>query len=97
MNNRLKQSEFYSEYPHILEHLQGLVNPAAESALSHNLLHLVRLRASQINQCGFYQHMHADKARKSNENQARLDVLSAWKELDCFDNKERVALEWTQA
>ena len=97
MNNRIKQSEFYSEYPHILEHLQGLVNPAAESALSHKLLHLVRLRASQINQCGFCQHMHADEARKSNENQARLDVLSAWKEQDCFDNKERVALEWTEA
>lgn len=97
MNNRIKQSEFYSEYPHILEHLQGLVTPSSESPLSHKLLHLVRLRASQINQCGFCQHMHTDEARKSNENQARLDVLSAWKELNCFNKEERVALEWTEA
>ena len=97
MNNRIKQSEFYSEYPHILEHLQGLVKPSVESTLSQKLIHLVRLRASQINQCGFCQHMHAGEARQSDENQARLDVLTAWREMNCFTHEERVALEWTEA
>ncbi|MFD3323391.1 carboxymuconolactone decarboxylase family protein [Alteromonas macleodii] len=59
--------------------------------------HAVKLRASQINQCGFCQHMHAEEARESDENQSRLDVLSAWRELDCFSFEERTALAWTEA
>jgi len=97
MTNRIKQSEFYSKHPHILEHLAGLVNVSNTSQLNESLIHMVRLRASQINQCGFCQKMHADEARAAGEKQARLDVLSAWRELDCFTNEERTALEWTEA
>ena len=97
MKKRITQSELYSEYPHILEHLTGLVKPSVKSTLSHKLIHLVKLRASQINQCGFCQHMHAEEARVSDENQSRLDVLSAWRELDCFNFEERTALAWTEA
>lgn len=97
MKKRITQSELYSEYPHILEHLTGLVKPSVKSTLSHKLIHLVKLRASQINQCGFCQHMHAEEARESDENQSRLDVLSAWRELDCFSFEERTALAWTEA
>lgn len=97
MNKRITQSELYSEYPHILEHLTGLAKPLHGSTLSHKLIHLVTLRASQINQCGLCQHMHAEEAREAGENQERLDVLSAWRELHCFTPEERAALEWTEA
>lgn len=97
MSNRITQHEFYSEYPHILEHLTDLVNPNDTSQLSHRLIHLVRLRASQINQCGFCQKMHADEARGSGEAQTRLDVLAAWKEVDCLSYEEKTALAWTEA
>jgi AhpD family alkylhydroperoxidase len=74
MNKRITQSELYSEYSHILEHLTGLAKPLHGSTLSHKLIHLVTLRASQINQCGFCQHMHAEEAREAGENQEKLDV-----------------------
>ena len=45
MKKRITQSELYSEYPHILEHLTGLVKPSVKSTLSHKLIHLVELRA----------------------------------------------------
>ena len=41
--------------------------------------------------------IYAEEARESDENQSRLDVLSAWRELDCFSFEERTALAWTEA
>jgi alkylhydroperoxidase family enzyme len=41
--------------------------------------------------------MHANEARKDGEQQHRLDVLPAWREVDIFSARERAALAWTEA
>jgi AhpD family alkylhydroperoxidase len=61
------------------------------------LLHLIKLRASQINGCAFCLDMHAHEARADGESQQRLDVLPAWEETNFFDERERAALGWTEA
>ncbi|KXJ60813.1 MAG: alkylhydroperoxidase [Alteromonas sp. Nap_26] len=97
MLERISQTTFYKHCPNVVAQLSGLTEFAESSPLTPSLLHLVRLRASQINRCGFCQKMHADEARRDGETQDRLDVLAAWRELSCFTAQERVALAWTEA
>lgn len=97
MEHRISQSSLYEQCPRLVNHLTALGEVPEAANLSPRLLHLVKLRASQLNHCGFCQKMHADEARADGEVQSRLDVLPAWKELSCFTTKERAALEWTEA
>jgi AhpD family alkylhydroperoxidase len=96
MQQRINQPDVYKLQPALLKSLIGL-GDAAASELEHSLIHLVKLRASQINGCAFCQHMHANEARKDDEQQHRLDVLPAWREVTIFSARERAALAWTEA
>jgi AhpD family alkylhydroperoxidase len=96
MQKRINQPDVYKLQPALLKSLIGL-GDAAASELEHSLIHLVKLRASQINGCAFCQHMHANEARKDGEQQHRLDVLPAWREVNIFSARERAALAWTEA
>src|SRR5690606_24292368 len=59
--------------------------------------HLLRLRASQINQCAFCVRLHARDALASGASADRVAVLSAWKETQYFSSTERAALELVEA
>lgn len=96
MSKRIPQNDVYKLQPAIAKSLIGLGDTAA-GELEHSLIHLVKLRASQLNGCAFCQHMHVNEARKDGELQHRLDVLPAWKEVDIFSARERAALAWTEA
>jgi len=65
--------------------------------LEHALLELVKTRASQINGCAFCLEMHTREARAAGESEARLYLLNAWRESPLYTNRERAALEWTEA
>src|SRR5436189_4324791 len=67
------------------------------SRLEPSLLELVRLRASQINGCAFCIDMHTKDARANGETEQRLYTLSVWRETPFFTDRERAALEWTEA
>jgi AhpD family alkylhydroperoxidase len=53
----------------------------------------VRLRASQINGCGFCTDMHTKEALHAGESQQRLNLVAAWREAKVFTEAERAALE----
>ena len=58
---------------------------------------LVKARASQINSCAFCIDMHMKELRHQGESEARLFLLSAWREAEeFFTPKERAALAWTE-
>jgi AhpD family alkylhydroperoxidase len=67
------------------------------SGLERSLYELVKTRASQINGCAYCLDMHTKDARKAGETEQRLYVLSAWRETPFFTERERAALEWTEA
>ena len=86
-----------SLYKTVIE-LERLASEALASAgVAKGFSHLLRLRASQVNQCAFCARMHARDALASGESSDRLAVLSAWKETDYFTLKERAALELVEA
>lgn len=64
-----------------------------ESSLPAATQELVKLRASQINGCGFCTDMHAKDAAAAGETQLRLNLVAAWREATVFTEAERAALE----
>jgi AhpD family alkylhydroperoxidase len=67
------------------------------SGLEHALMHLVKMRASQINGCAYCLHMHSADALKEGEDPKRLFLLDAWRESKLYTPRERAALAWTEA
>ena len=65
--------------------------------LEHSLLHLAKIRASQVNGCAFCVNMHYKQAREAGESEERLSLLSVWRESPVFTARERAALAWAEA
>jgi AhpD family alkylhydroperoxidase len=65
--------------------------------LEESLLHLVRLRASQINGCAYCIDMHWKDLRALGQVEQRLYSLDAWRECPYYTDRERAALAWTEA
>jgi AhpD family alkylhydroperoxidase len=65
--------------------------------LERPLLELVKMRASQINGCAYCLDMHSKDARALGESEQRLYLLNAWREAPFYTQRERAALEWTEA
>jgi len=70
---------------------------AIAGSLDPTLVHLVEIRASQINGCANCINMHTQSAREHGETEQRLYLLSAWREAPCYTARERAALAWTDA
>ncbi|HEX7647420.1 MAG TPA: carboxymuconolactone decarboxylase family protein [Noviherbaspirillum sp.] len=84
-------------YQSVIE-LDRLASEALTTAgISEGFSHLLRLRASQINQCAFCVRLHARDALSSGESSDRVAVLAAWKETEYFTPRERAALELVEA
>ena len=75
----------------------GLEKYIAKSGLDHKLIHLIKMRASQINGCAYCIDMHSKDARALGETEQRLYELDAWRETPFYTERERAALEWTEA
>ncbi|PWB16530.1 carboxymuconolactone decarboxylase family protein [Comamonas sp. JNW] len=89
--------DFYTTDPAIMKALMGVENQIAKGSLDILLKELVRLRASQINGCAFCLDMHVTDAVKAGESSRRLATVAAWRETPFFSDRERAALEWTEA
>lgn len=82
--------------PDAIKGMVAVETAIGKSGLEHGLLELVRLRASQINGCGFCIYMHVKDALKHGETDIRLHLVSAWRESPLFTARERAALNWTE-
>src|SRR5579859_18612 len=83
--------------PKALRLLLAVEGHIKTSTLESELLHLVKMRASQINGCAFCIDMHSKDARAEGETEQRLYSLDAWDESPYYSNRERAALAWTDA
>ncbi len=68
-----------------------------QSALEAPLLHLIKMRASQINGCAYCIDMHSKDLRAGGETEQRIYGLDAWREAPYYTDRERAALAWTEA
>jgi AhpD family alkylhydroperoxidase len=83
--------------PGVIQSMLGLERQIRKAGFDHTLLDLVRMRASQINGCAYCLDMHSKDARAKGETEQRLYGLDAWRETPYYSERERAALEWTEA
>jgi AhpD family alkylhydroperoxidase len=77
----------------VVKHLNAAAAALHDSGVAAATQELVRLRASQINGCGFCTDMHTKDALHAGESQQRLNLVAAWPEAKVFTEAERAALE----
>lgn len=89
--------EYWRIAPGAFKAMSSLETYLRDSGLDKKLLHMVKLRASQINGCAYCIDMHWKDARAAGETEQRLYGLDAWREAPYYDDRERAALAWTEA
>ncbi|MGD1223063.1 carboxymuconolactone decarboxylase family protein [Streptomyces krungchingensis] len=77
----------------VLKHINSAAKVLSESGLPADTQELVKIRASQINGCGFCTDMHTKEATLAGETAVRLNLIAAWREATVFTDAERAALE----
>ncbi len=77
--------------------MYGLEAYLAKCGLEQSLLHLLKLRVSQINGCAYCIDMHSKDLRAGGETEQRLYLLDAWRESPFYTDRERAALAWAEA
>jgi len=89
--------EYDKVAPGAFRAMLGLEKYLHTSGLEASLLHLIKMRASQINGCAYCLDMHSQDARAGGETEQRLYLLNAWREAPFYTERERAAFEWTEA
>lgn len=93
MRERIKLEKFAHEALHSLLAIEKYL---AQCGIEPQLLHLLKMRASQINGCAYCIDMHSKDARALGESEQRLYEMDAWRETPFYTDRERAALEWTK-
>src|SRR5262245_36555684 len=83
--------------PKATQALKPIAQYVNSCGLDHRLLELVKMRTSQLNGCAYCIDMHTKDARAAGETEQRLYLLDAWRETPLYTDRERAALEWTEA
>jgi AhpD family alkylhydroperoxidase len=83
--------------PEPLQAMLLLEQYIASCGLDHKLVHMLKLRVSQINGCAYCIDMHSLDARAAGETEQRLYALDAWRETPFYTERERAALAWVES
>lgn len=82
--------------PRIYDALLALNKTITESGADARLVHLIKIRVSQINGCAFCVAMHIKEALDDGVEDNVLHVLTVWRESSAFDAREKAALSWAE-
>ncbi|HET8757400.1 MAG TPA: carboxymuconolactone decarboxylase family protein [Solirubrobacteraceae bacterium] len=96
-DTRTPRLRIYREQAAASRAMNALDSAVAETGLEPGLRELIKLRASQINGCGYCIDMHWKDARRAGETEQRLYGLTAWREAPYYTPRERAALALTEA
>ena len=83
--------------PQLYEALLALNTAIANSGADARLIHLIKVRVSQINGCAFCVGMHVKEAIDDGIEQNLINLLPVWRETSAFDARDRAALSWAEA
>jgi AhpD family alkylhydroperoxidase len=84
------------EEPRIYKAMLEAENQLESFGFDPKISELIRIRASQLNGCGYCINMHTQDARKAGESEQRLYALAAWWETPFFTEEEQVILRFTE-
>src|SRR3954452_16863515 len=89
--------EYWKVAPVAFKAMSSLEAYLHDCGLDKALLHMVKIRASQMNGCAYCIDMHWKDARAAGESEERLYMLDAWRESPLYDERERAALALCEA
>jgi AhpD family alkylhydroperoxidase len=89
--------EFTNVSPDAMKAMYGLEQYLGHCGIEHPLLHLIKLRVSQINGCAYCLDMHWKDLKAAGESDQRMYSLDAWRETPYYTERERAALAWAEA
>ena len=92
-----KTVKYEQVMPDVLESMAGVHQVMDGHGLDRTIHHLVQLRASQLNRCGFCVKTHTREAREDGETSDRLDRVVVWDQVGDFSEREKAALAWTES
>lgn len=87
----------YKTLPEGYKAMLDLQQVVDKSNIDHKLLELIKIRASQINGCAHCLEMHTKDALALGENEERIYLLSVWREVPFYSERERAALAWCES
>jgi AhpD family alkylhydroperoxidase len=96
MEEAMGRVDYQQAFPAGVRALGQLEAAVRHSGLEPELLELVRIRASELNGCGFCLAMHHRDARAHGESQTRLDTVAGWREAPFYSKREQAALAWCE-
>jgi AhpD family alkylhydroperoxidase len=93
---RVTYQEFTKAAPAAQAALLAMGKAVEETGLDKQLVELVKLRVSQINNCAFCLQIHLNVARRIGVPQEKLDLVATWEEAGIFTARECAALAWAE-
>ena len=93
----MERLQIQNVVPEGLKAVYGTQSYVERCGLEQELIHLVYLRASQLNGCAYCVDMHSKDARHIGVPEEKLSLVCVWREAPHFSERERAALEWTEA
>lgn len=89
--------DIYKTAPDALTAVMQLENYIQASGLERRYIHLIKLRASQINGCAYCVDMHVKESRHDGLSEQWIALMSVWRESGVYDASERALLGWVEA
>jgi AhpD family alkylhydroperoxidase len=93
----IQRLEYAKAFPEAFKAMIGVEQALYAGGVDVKLLHMVKLRVSQINGCAYCVDMHWKDAKAAGETEQRLYGLSAWRESPYYTDTERAALSWAES
>jgi AhpD family alkylhydroperoxidase len=69
----------------------------SDCGVAPHLLHLIKIRASQLNGCAYCVDMHVKEARQDGHDEQWVALIATWQESPRYTPEERAVLGWTEA
>lgn len=93
MEKRIKMNSLAPDGYKVMLAFEKYLNGTSLSEVHKNL---IRIRASQINNCSYCMDMHTQEAREAGESERRIYALTAWRETPFFTAEEQAILALTE-
>ncbi|MBB1300835.1 MAG: AhpD family alkylhydroperoxidase [Pseudoalteromonas rhizosphaerae] len=91
----MKRANYVNIEPELMTYLidqEALIKQKVEATFGVTIWELLKLRASQLNQCAYCLAMHSKQALEYGESINRIIALNAWQDTPLYNDKERAAL-----
>jgi AhpD family alkylhydroperoxidase len=95
--SHVQRLNYAAQSPELFKKLADFSTAIRNGSIEGSIIHLVDIRASQLNGCSFCLDMHVKEAKIHGERELRLYHVATWRESPLFEPRERAALAWTEA